>query len=158
MPFSSGLGRVHRSRDVFAKTGSLTPGAGSAASGRRSPLEAKITLLPEPRSVPVVRQFVRGVLQAVQAKECLERVEVVVSELVANALRHAGTQIEVDVLDKGEEIWVRVSDQGAGTPRRLQPGPTDLSGRGLMLVEKIAQRWGVQEEKQGKTVWAKVRC
>jgi sodium/proline symporter len=82
----------------------------------------------------------------------------VVSELVSNAARHTSGPISLAVAVTGQSILVEVTDSGDShpplTPR--QPEPTSLSGRGLLIVDVIADRWGVWPEPEGKTVWAEI--
>ena len=89
----------------------------------------------------------------------VDEAEIVVSELVANAVRHArplgdGT-LRVHWKVKAGVVEVEVSDGGGvSTPR---PAPQSLwasSGRGLRIVRSLAHEWGVTEERNGRTVWA----
>lgn len=85
--------------------------------------------------------------------------EIVVSELIANALRHARPladgMIRVHWKVKAGVVEVEVSDGGGvSTPR---PAPQSLwasTGRGLRIVRSLAHEWGVTEERNGRTVWA----
>ncbi len=105
----------------------------------------------EPASVTAARRFVRELLRE-QPRETVELAELMASELATNCVQHAGTLFEVTV-STGREIRVEVSDTGGGGPRRMSPTPQELSGRGLMIVESMADRWGVIEQPAGKTVW-----
>ncbi len=105
----------------------------------------------ELQSVPAARRFVRGELASYPAAT-VEAVELMVSELATNSIRHAGSGFEVAVR-AGKEIRVEVSDRGDGRPRLLTPRPTDPSGRGLRIVEGLSHTWGVSERPHGKTVW-----
>ena len=85
--------------------------------------------------------------------------QLVVSELVSNAIRHAyplpGEQLKVAwVVDNG---WLElaVSDGGSATlPQAGEPTAASVSGRGLVIVANICQTWGVRAEEVGLTVWA----
>ena len=75
------------------------------------------------------------------------------SELVTNAIRHAGTPVGLLVrLDAG--LRVEVSD---GRPEMAVsagvPSGSSVSGRGLQLVDELASRWGVERDTDRKTVW-----
>ena len=106
------------------------------------------------RRVLVVDLEDRGV-----APETVGEAEIVVSELIANALRHARPladgMIRVHWKVKGGVVEVEVSDGGgASTPR---PAPQSLwssTGRGLRIVRSLAHEWGVTDERNGRTVWA----
>lgn len=86
-------------------------------------------------------------------------VALVLSELVANSVRHAsplaGGELEVswDLTDRGIEL--RVTDGGgAGPPELRAVEVEDVSGRGLTIVARLAAAWGVESSAVGTTVWA----
>lgn len=84
---------------------------------------------------------------------------VIVSELISNALRHArplpSGDIRVAWTRQGDLIQLSVSDGGAMTePRRARATLSSLGGRGLGIVETLADGWGVLHEEGGTTVWA----
>lgn len=88
-----------------------------------------------------------------------EHARLVVSELVGNAVRHArpladGTMtVSWDVGPAG--IDIAVTDGGAHTvPERLQPGVSDLAGRGLAIVETLSSQWWVESNRSRTTVHA----
>ena len=104
-----------------------------------------------PGAVTSARRFVRELLKE-QPRETAELAELMVSELATNCVQHARTRFEVTV-STGTQIRVEVRDSGEGGPRRMSPSPQELSGRGLMIVESMAERWGVTKQPTGKTVW-----
>lgn len=84
-------------------------------------------------------------------------VQVVVSELVGNAIRHAGTdEIRVDAYADGGVYTITVWDADRTPPVQRRPGPGALCGRGLVIVAELAARWGVRPDEQdgGKVVFA----
>ena len=89
----------------------------------------------------------------------VEEAELVLSELVANAVRHAkpladGT-IRVNWTVRAGVVEVEVTDGGGPTVPRLAPHSLwSGSGRGLRIVRSLAHEWGVTEERNGRTVWA----
>jgi anti-sigma regulatory factor (Ser/Thr protein kinase) len=85
----------------------------------------------------------------------------VMSELLSNSLRHAhplaSGQLRVAWMCSDSHIEVAVSDGGAATePRAGRPTLSSLGGRGLGIVEYLADRWGVRHESESTTVWALV--
>ena len=106
----------------------------------------------EPASVSAARHFVGGAL-AQAPRTVRERATLLVSELASNAVRHARTPFSVTVLASGGRVRVEVEDSGAGHPIRRQPRPTEPTGRGLLIVGEMSDQWGVDEHRQGKTVW-----
>ncbi len=91
--------------------------------------------------------------------EIIEEAESVVAELVANAVRHARPLadgcVRVRWKVKAGAVEVEVRDGGSDTmPRPARPAPLALHGRGLRIVRSMAHEWGVQDETNGRTVWA----
>jgi anti-sigma regulatory factor (Ser/Thr protein kinase) len=83
-------------------------------------------------------------------------VQTVVSELVTNAVRANARRLSL-ALD-GHHSYVRIatSDDAPGVPAKQHPGPDNSHGRGLLIVDALAARWGVHREHGGKTVWADI--
>ncbi|MEU5179628.1 SpoIIE family protein phosphatase [Streptomyces longwoodensis] len=80
-------------------------------------------------------------------------VELVVSELVTNAIRHAHGPIRVRLL-RGRSLVCEVYDGGATAPHLRHPRTTDEGGRGLLLVSRFTRRWGTRFTPEGKIIWA----
>ncbi|MER5714140.1 SpoIIE family protein phosphatase [Streptomyces sp. NPDC002132] len=78
--------------------------------------------------------------------------ELIVSELITNAMRHAHGPISLRLIHD-RVLTVEVSDAGNTSPRMRRAGHTDEGGRGLFLVAQVAQRWGTRYTPQGKTIW-----
>ena len=108
------------------------------------------------------RRVVVSDLTARQVEDTIvDEVELVLSELVSNSLRHAnplpdGT-IRVHWKAKGDVVELEVSD-GAGEtlPSVRRPAPWAPSGRGLRIVRGLAHEWGVVEDRGAVTVWAAI--
>ena len=84
----------------------------------------------------------------------VEDVELVVSELVTNAMRHGRGEITMHLEVTPDRVVVGVQDQGAGRPSPRDADATDANGRGLALVAILATEWGVRPEPGGgKVVW-----
>ena len=82
----------------------------------------------------------------------------VVTELVANAVDHARTSRPVTIGLDGRGLLVTVRDGCAdGAPRSRPVDPTAPRGRGLQMVDALAESWGVTPHPDGKTVWAVLR-
>jgi anti-sigma regulatory factor (Ser/Thr protein kinase) len=78
-----------------------------------------------------------------------------VSELASNCVQHASTDFTVSIEWTDRHIRVDVADHGAGSVALRDPLPTDACGRGLHIVEQLADAWGVDESigRDGKDVW-----
>ena len=79
--------------------------------------------------------------------------ELVVSELVTNAIRHAAGPIRLRLI-RERALVCEVFDGGATTPHLRHPRTTDEGGRGLLLVSQFTQRWGTRFVPEGKIIWA----
>lgn len=123
--------------------------------------------LPRSRqSVPRSRAALHAVLGGWGvSQDVLESAELVLSELVTNALRvpvprdrQVGVRIARSLADG--LLRLEVSDAGAGKPEVRVPRDEETGGRGLLLVEAMAHRWGVEERagRIGKTVWAELKA
>lgn len=78
------------------------------------------------------------------------------NELLTNAIEHAGTSCRLTAEVSGTAFGIRVRDYfPARLPRRRPHDPTAMRGRGLQLVDALAQAWGVDRHLDGKTVWAR---
>lgn len=107
----------------------------------------------EPQSVPAARRFATSVLRGASA-ETLQAVELMVSELATNCIRHTNSAFDLTIVRNGRDIRVEATDQAGGTPTMRSPKPTDATGRGLKIVDMLSARWGVQPgASAGKTVW-----
>lgn len=113
------------------------------------------TFSPEIASIRAARQFVLGAAGQV-AKATGDAISVMVSELAMNAVQYAATDFDVMVELAGGQLRVQVSDGGDGQPA-AGPIPPLASphGRGLILVGKLADAWGVDSvpDAAGKSVW-----
>jgi anti-sigma regulatory factor (Ser/Thr protein kinase) len=85
-----------------------------------------------------------------------EVAELLASELVTNALRHASGPIELQVLLLDEMVTLAVRDSETPLPRLRRGGESDESGRGLQLVASLSGRWGARPTATGKVVWCDV--
>jgi anti-sigma regulatory factor (Ser/Thr protein kinase) len=88
-------------------------------------------------------------------KEFAERAALMVSELATNAVKHGGSDFDVLVERTSAEIHIEIADTGGGSPTVRRASPQDSSGRGLHIVEALADQWGVRQADggTGKIVW-----
>jgi anti-sigma regulatory factor (Ser/Thr protein kinase) len=92
-------------------------------------------------------------LAAWNLQELTSTTELLVSELVTNAIRHAQPPIQLRmILDT--TLHCEVSDATVTAPRQRRADRYDEDGRGLMLVARLAKRWGTRYTQTGKTIWA----
>ncbi|MEZ0066178.1 PAS domain S-box-containing protein [Streptacidiphilus sp. MAP12-20] len=106
----------------------------------------------EPTSVARARELACGWLLACGLDELVDTVELLVSELATNALRHGRGDIRVRLL-RDSVLVCEVWDNGYAQPRQRRARDTDEGGRGLQLVSLLADRWGSRRTPNGKAVW-----
>ena len=110
------------------------------------------TLRPDARSPREAREAVRGLLEGTD-RAVVEAVLLAVSELVTNAVEHAGTNVELRAGVVDGRLRVEVADGSGELPHPRRPAPQSRNGRGLLLVEQVADAWGVSPTSTGKAVW-----
>jgi anti-sigma regulatory factor (Ser/Thr protein kinase) len=109
---------------------------------------------PSPGSVGRARMLVRSAHEDLSSNS-QEVVEIIVSELAANAVIHAATPFTVRLF-VGSTIRVEVFDANPDPPVLRRPASREAGGRGLVIVDGFADRWGSYPVEDGKAVWAEV--
>ncbi|RKE18492.1 ATP-binding protein [Streptomyces sp. TLI_171] len=105
-------------------------------------------------AVGAIRRRLRAALDHWGVPELADTAELLASELVTNALVHTGKAAVFDAVLTGEQrLRVEVEDRTSRLPGRRNPGETATNGRGLLLVEALADDWGVQLRGDGKVTW-----
>ena len=119
-------------------------------------LRKEMTFEPTTRAVSSARLFAMEVVSAERPDSAI--VALLVSELAANAVRHARTGFRLSVAMWADRTRVELSD-GSGVPPKFPQGPGDGEpcGRGLTLVAALADSFGCTPTFTGKTVWFETR-
>ncbi len=117
---------------------------------------ASTRLPPHPASTRAARAFVGEHLRSWNLDTAVDDATLLVSELVTNAILHARTPVDLVVRRVKASVRVEVFDEGSGVAQPLYPELEDSAGRGLGLVQAVANRWGVDEADIGKTVWFEI--
>ncbi len=106
-----------------------------------------------PASARDARRFVESALADAGLDPLSYTATVLVSELVANAVLHTDTPFEVVVRIDGDRARVEVHDGSGQLPARKHYSTLSGTGRGLLLVERMAAAWGATPTTSGKVVW-----
>ena len=115
---------------------------------------AEITLPDHEHSARQARTFLSEAFCSVHHARVLDEAQLLVSELVTNAVRYGGPPVLVRVdCDGSAGLQVSVSDGNPRPPVRKDVAPEAEGGRGVALVDIISDRWGVDQAASGKTVW-----
>ena len=128
-------------------------GLKSSATGHGS---FEVRLPPQPSSVGDARAHVRRLLDEADRDDLAETAVLLVSEVVTNALLHAGTDIDVAARLDDKGLRVEIGDGSPHLPSRRRYGTTAGTGRGLLMLESLVDDWGVIRHRTGKTVWFRV--
>ncbi len=119
----------------------------------------QLTLAPDADAPAHARRWVSGQLHEIGRPELVEAASLGVSELVTNAVLHAGGGIAVRLSDTQERLRVEVYDDSPAIPGRPanvgvgQDSNPSTVGRGLQILDAISLAWGVNDEQGGKCVW-----
>ncbi|WNZ08575.1 anti-sigma regulatory factor [Streptomyces sp. 11x1] len=125
-----------------------------------NPTEGEVPLPSRPESAATARRLAQVVVlrQWRLSPKMTEDAVLLVSELVGNAVRHTGARV-FGLRMRRRPGWIRVEvrDPSRGLPCLMPVQEMDISGRGLFLVDKLSDRWGVDLLPRGKTTWFEMR-
>ncbi|MCS0605452.1 SpoIIE family protein phosphatase [Streptomyces sp. LP11] len=110
----------------------------------------------DPALVAPVRKQVVGQLAEWGLSEAAFPAELVVSELVTNAIRYGAHPIRLRLIHDADTLICEVSDTSHTAPHLRRAKTFDEGGRGLLLVAQLTQRWGSRHTPDGKTIWAEL--
>jgi anti-sigma regulatory factor (Ser/Thr protein kinase) len=109
-------------------------------------------LVREPEAAALARTLVTGKLTEWGLEHLAFTTELIASELVTNAYRHAGGPMTLRLI-RERSLVCEVSDASHTAPHLRRARTTDEGGRGLFLVAQMSDRWGTRYSREGKTVW-----
>ena len=125
------------------------------------PRRASLRLEPAPAAPARARRMITEACREWGVEDLTGPATLIVSELVSNAVQHAGTAMTVDASLRGECLHISVRDHHPQAPTVPDPAPVDgpptAGGRGLYLIDVYATSWGSHTAADGKTVWATLR-
>ncbi|WP_070009247.1 SpoIIE family protein phosphatase [Streptomyces abyssalis] len=107
----------------------------------------------DPAAVAPIRADAAARLGSWGLEDVLFSTELIVSELITNAIRYGNPPIRLRLI-YDRELICEVSDTGIAAPHLRPASLMDEGGRGLLLVAQLGRRWGVRYGQQGKTIWA----
>ena len=124
------------------------------------PPQVRKAALPTARRSPgVARQVARDALTSWRLTHLTDTAVLLISELVTNAVLHArqdGSGLALSLEIRGRRLRIEVHDGDLHGPRPRVPSGLDESGFGFVLVNSLADNWGVRKTAVGKAVWAEL--
>ncbi|PPK98106.1 histidine kinase-like protein [Kineococcus xinjiangensis] len=113
-----------------------------------------VTLAPEPTSSRAARRFVADFCEREGiVGEPVDTLLLLTAEVVTNAVVYGRSDVVLTLTSTARRVRVSVGDENTRLPQRRDPDPDALNGRGLVLVEALAERHGIDVSPEGKTVW-----
>lgn len=125
-------------------------------SGVQPAILRSIHLTADAESVGRARAFVEECCSRWGLDEATEVAVLIASELATNAVRYARTPVVVRLGHRPDRLVLSVEDFSEASPAVRHPIATDEGGRGLVLVDALAERWGETHIEHGKRVWAEI--
>ena len=117
-------------------------------------MESVETQLPSSMSSPqLARAFLRATLETWKLDGFGQLTELLATELVANVVTHVGAPMTLRVHRGPSTMRVEIDDPSPAVPVVRHPGDSDEHGRGVLLIDRLANSWGVEPRDDGKTVW-----
>jgi anti-sigma regulatory factor (Ser/Thr protein kinase) len=115
----------------------------------------RVTLAPDRTATAAARQVVAGACRAWHLDHVLETAQLVITELVSNVVRHAGTEMEISLTAHPGALRLAVHDRVPTPPQPAATGDTMAeTGRGLLVIAALTSDWGATPTDDGKVVWA----
>jgi anti-anti-sigma regulatory factor/anti-sigma regulatory factor (Ser/Thr protein kinase) len=130
----------------------------AAAQDTPAPARLRTPLPPTVEALPTARRIIRDACHAWNLPHLIDDAELIITEIVANAVQHAGGPVDILLTRRNRHLHMSVRDRSHEPPLRSIPDPESLlGGRGLLLLDAIAAGWGTAETAEGKAVWATLR-
>ncbi|MER6926254.1 ATP-binding protein, partial [Streptomyces spiralis] len=108
----------------------------------------------DPAAIAPLRAAAARRLDAWGLDEIAFTTELILSELVTNAIRYGSEPIQLRLLFNQDSLICEVADGSSTSPHMRRAATTDEGGRGLFLVAQYARRWGVRYTARGKVIWS----
>lgn len=126
---------------------------GNDVRGTERAIDARTTLPADPGSAAAARRFTVDVLRKWGATELVDTATLLVSELVTNAVLHARSTSDLVLREVEGRLRVELSDASSAVPSPRAYAADAGTGRGMVLIEALALRWGSERAGNGKRVW-----
>jgi anti-sigma regulatory factor (Ser/Thr protein kinase) len=119
-------------------------------------VRAECSFAPRLTSAAEAREFARAQLRSWECDALVADAELAVSELAANAILHAESPFIVSLELEGWGLRIEVYDSSDDVPQPVAQRADLRSGWGLFILDRLVERWGVDQRPHGKVVWAEL--
>ena len=126
---------------------------GAHRSGDGTVRRCSIVVDSTPAAARCARRFAETTVDFLDTRVDPHDLALLISEIVANAVHLDSGSVEVSLSPVDHRLRVEVRDHGEGMPEVLDPGADEVSGRGLLIVDRVSDRWGIDQFLPGKIVW-----
>ena len=150
------VGYIQKSLSQKQLVSQLVEVTGVMAIAQHALSQAGCTLAADLTSARQARSFVDECLARWDAGDAIDTVVLLVSELVTNAVLHAGSEVDLSVRLLPDAVRVEVVDTSPVIPSPQEADEADTSGRGLAIMDAMAAAWGIDPLPDGKRVWFEV--
>lgn len=120
-------------------------------------MELRVPVKADPSAVSPARRAIMRQLESWGFNDQVDDTAIIVSELVTNAVRHGCAPIELRLSTLASAIRLEVSDGSSALPVGRIAADDEANGRGIHLIEQLADAWGTVTTDIGKTVWAELQ-
>ncbi|MFC6046092.1 ATP-binding protein [Nocardioides hankookensis] len=132
--------------------------SGGPMSGPSARMATRLALAQSAQTGSLARRALRQLFESARIdRDASDTAVLLATELVTNAVEHGRGDAQLDAAVQDDVIRLEVTDSSTVVPRP-NTGVSDLDerGRGLLLIDALASRWGVQPRQDGKTVWCEL--
>lgn len=116
-------------------------------------MQTELLLPPVPQSARQARRHVTSLLESAGLTDVADTAALLVSEVVTNALLHARSDASLSVSVHAGAVRVEVRDTSVVPVQRRSRSTEAATGRGLLLLDALSERWGTENRHDGKVVW-----
>ena len=161
MAFTLGIlagmpGPVHPWEEPEPDAGDEGVKPGAAVPEPRASREAAFDIAPDPTAPAQARRLIDQMMKLWDCDDPDDVAILLTSELVTNVVRHARTNLRLEVRLQAMTLRIAATDEVPELPQLRPMNTSSEGGRGLALINSMAKRWGVTTHERGKTVWFEV--
>ena len=149
-------GPAHQSKEPETDAGDQMVESQPAVPEPRMSREATFDIPPDPTAPAQARRLIDQMMKLWDCDDPDDVAILLTSELVTNVVRHARSNLRLEVSLRAMTLRIAATDEFQAPPQLRPMNISSEGGRGLALINSLAKRWGVTPNERGKTVWFEV--